>query len=352
MRKFLLIFFSPFICITIIASCNSDDEFIESLIVNTDTTYVNDTVFKRDTIYKSDTIINDFGDTIINADTIINTDTIVNSDTIVNNDTVVIKPFTISEYMAQTARNGDTQAADCYNGLLFHFMDNNDAVFIYNLETKEYLGEVKLTRNTNNHCNNVSFSRTFYEESDEFPLLYVSGGKKNTYNHIQVYRIQRDSSFFNITKVQEITFPTATENNMLYMTNAVMDNEHNLLYIYGYLSGKTIISKMNIPTVHTEKITLTDSDIIETFSLDLSYPNFQGGCIVGEKLYIIYGIPQWGNTKYLRIIDLVKKKDHFTYNLSSYGYGWIEFESLSPYKEGFITASYGNKGIYFIKINK
>ena len=97
----------------------------------------------------------------------------------------------ITKYMDQIPIGMSVQGADCYGDILFQFQHTNSAVLIYDLKEKEYLGRVPLPPNAHNHCNNVSFSRLFYEEGDEFPLLYVSGSQSGTYNHIQVYRILR-----------------------------------------------------------------------------------------------------------------------------------------------------------------
>lgn len=256
----------------------------------------------------------------------------------------------IEKCMTQDWGSSSLQGGDCYGDFFFQFENHNSRVFISNFKTKEFLGTVSMTPNSKNHCNNVSFSRVFYETGDEFPLLYVSGSQSGTYNNIQVYRIKRENNLFSFTKIQEITLPKCSSENNLYWTGAVMDNENNFMYIYAN-SGGTQIAKFDIPDILQEEIVLTDEDILEQFTVS-GFTHQQGAVIRSGLLYVMDGVPQWGDTNYMRIIDLVNKTDYDKINISALGFGNIEFESLSYYEDCFITASNSNRGIFTIRFMK
>jgi len=263
-----------------------------------------------------------------------------------DNDTILA----IEKYMTQDWGSSNLQGGDCYGDYFFQFENYNKRVFVSNLKTKEFLGAVELVAISKNHCNNVSFSRVFYNVEDEFPLLYVSGSQTGTYNNVQVYRIQRADQSFSFTKVQEITLPKCSSENNLYWTGAVMDNKNGFMYVYANSNGAQI-AKFNMPDFSQEKVVLTDTDILEQFSLP-SFTHQQGAAIRNGLLFVMDGVPQWGDTNFLRIIDLVNKTDYDKINISALGFGNIEFESLSYYEDCFITASNSNRGIFTIRFLK
>ncbi len=335
MRKLLLLFFILSICCSGVTACGSADDLIEDLFIRTDTIFSNDTIIHTDT-------------TFLNGDTIIHTDTIVKNDTLIHSDTLKRSEIIISYYMDQIEGSSRVQGADSYNKYLFQFQHANSKVFIYDIDEKKPLEFVNLPQIPKNHCNTVSFSNIFYEETDPFPLLYVSGSQTGSYNHVQVYRILRDTCNFSLTKIQEITLPVATKTNNLYWTGAVIDKTNNYMYIYANSNGAQI-AKFNIPNIKNPEITLTDDNILEQFSLP-SFTHQHSACIKDSFMYIMDGVPNWGDTNYLRIIDLKNKKDFRKINLTELGYGRVEFESVSTYNDGFILTTNNNSGIYSLKI--
>lgn len=248
----------------------------------------------------------------------------------------------ISKYMNQSSSGTSVQGADCYGDYLFQFQHANAAVYVYNLKEKVFVGKIALKPNSNNHCNNVSFSNRFYEEDDEFPLLYVSGSQSGTYNQVQVYRIFRNDDVFSIEQVQEIILPESSPSNNLYWTGAIMDNDNGYMYIYGNHDGAQI-AKFVIPNIYTPLITLRDSDVLEHFELS-SFTHQQGAVIKGNYLYVFDGVPAWGDTNYLRIIDLKLRKDAFIINLTQKGFK-AEPEGSFFYNNELYCAT-NNSGIY------
>ena len=307
MRKSILLFLF-FIFASTSISCGHDDFFDEELI------YRNDSI-----IYPNDnnTTPNDSTPTDSTKKDSTESDTTQIDTAQTNQGSIYL--YEISKYMNQTS-SGSVQGADCYGDYLFQFQDKNAAVFVYNLKEKKFIGKIILTANSNNHCNNASFSRIFYHETDEFPLIYVSGSNTGLYNQIQVYRITRINTSFSIEKIQEIILPKATPQNNLYWTYATLDPNSDHMYITSSKSGGgRLVSKIAIPK-HTEsQIYLTDDDIIDSFDIE-NFDHHQGSVIKGNHLYIFGGVPAWGDTNHLSIIDLQKKGTIALINIMDKGF--------------------------------
>lgn len=248
----------------------------------------------------------------------------------------------ISKYMNQASGGVSVQGADCYGDFLFQFQHANAAVYIYDLKKKEFVCKVELKSKSQNHCNNASFSRIFYEEGDEFPLLYVSGSQSGTYNQVQVYRIFHQDKSFSLEQVQEILLPLATSDNNLYWTGVILDNENEYMYIYANSNGAQI-ANMYIPDFHQKNVEMKDEDIIEQHTY-AGFTHQQGAVINQNKLYIFDGVPGWGDTNFLRIIDLEKKEDVAKVNLTKLGFR-AEAEGAFLYNGELYNAT-NNSGIF------
>ncbi len=248
----------------------------------------------------------------------------------------------ISRYMSQDSPGVSVQGAACYGDYLFQFENYNANVYIYNLKTKKIAEIVPLTPKSQNHCNNASFSTTFYEKGDEFPLLYVSGGVTTTYNHAQVYRILHTENGFKIMNIQEIEFPKASTKNKMYSTQVVMSTD--CMYVLTKGSNQTFVSRFEIPDCKIPFVSFVDGDIIEQFEID-DYSHKQGAIIYEGFMYILYGVPAWGDMSYLRVLDLDRYEDTIVYNLSKMGYKQ-EFEGLAFYNDILVVAANHNAGIF------
>lgn len=251
----------------------------------------------------------------------------------------------ISKYMDQSA-GGYVQGAACYGDYLFQFLDSNTAVNIYNLRKKDYVETVEMVPIKSNHCNNASFSSFFYNGTDEFPLLYVSGDS-SSYNHVQVYRIIKVGDSFTFVQIQEITLPKATKENNLYWSGVILDNDNNCMYIYANSNGAQI-AKLNIPDINQKEVVLTDEDIMEQYTLE-KFTHQQGAVIYKGMMYVFDGVPQWGDTNYLRIIDLERKENFATINITEKGLK-REPEGAFMWNDILYCAT-NNSGIYKVKLD-
>lgn len=257
-----------------------------------------------------------------------------------SNDTLMIK-----KYM-KTSANGSVQGASCYGDKVFHFLDQNSGVLIYDMSLKTQIAKITMTPNANNHCNNVSFSNRYYSLSDSFPLLYVSGSKNEAINNVQVYRIVYSEGQFEIFKVQEISLPKATDANKLFWTGAVLDNDNGYLYVYANHSTGAQIAKFKIPDPYEPNIILSDKEIINQFSLS-PFIHQQGACIRNNKLFVFDGVPAWGDRNILRVIDLHSGMDLRYLYLSANGLVY-EVEGAFFWKDNLYCITNDSNGIFKI----
>lgn len=251
-------------------------------------------------------------------------------------------------YMNQGGVKTSMQGGDTYNGYFFQFQDKNAHVFVYDLVKKELIQTIDLPKDSRYHCNNASFSRVFYEEGDEYPLLYVGNGNSSSFNQVQVYRIRRTDGLFDFEKVQEFVLPQATPDNYLYATDAIIDNYGKYMYVAskGITNAVKVarICKYKLPDPHVNQMfALSEKCIVDSFSMP-HLDHRQGGTIVGNKLFFVAGVPHWGTTPELVVVDLKKRKLLQRIDLRNYKYN-IEPEAIFLYKDTLFISS-NRRGIH------
>ena len=324
-------------------SCAHDSSFEEEIYIHMDVDSINNESQPRtkDSVPSSNTTLPGLDNTT-QSNGSYHIDSLFN----INNHSIIVTD--IINYMYQTPTVASAQGAAAYGDYLFQFKDRNAGLYIYNLKKKTFVKMITLTSNNNNHCNQASFSDIFYQDNDQFPLLYVSGGKSGTYNHVQVYRIIGTEESIAIQQVQEIILPKTTDQNWVSWTCCILDNENHYLYAYAS-NNSTRLIKFDIPDCHQETISLNDYDIIDYIPID-HIAHQQGGIIRKGFFYMIFGVPAWGDQVWLRIFNLNGKKEYIRYNLSEKGFP-REPESLFFYNNE-LYAITNNIGIYKICFKK
>lgn len=197
------------------------------------------------------------------------------------------------------------------------------------------------------HSNAVFFGTHFYEEGDEFPLLY-----SNIYNNFcgkedpmigvcLVYRLVRTGDSFKTTLVQmiEIGFH---ENAALWKAypdkhgvrpygNFLIDKKTNAYYAYVMRTEEsgTRYFKFRIPSVTegeidpsfgVRRLVLTEADILDFFDCPYHF-YIQGGIAYEGKIYSTEGFAySEENLPAIRVIDLEKKEQIAYTNLVALGY--------------------------------
>ena len=244
-------------------------------------------------------------------------------------------------YIDQISTDGIAhQSAACYGDYAFFISNKMINVMVYNMRTNQKIFTLKqnpLGTGTIYHCNQACFGTQKYSEEDPFPLLYISQFQnKNNRCFITVFRIlptsadgDQEYTAFSFERIQTIFFPVATDENCLNNANAVIDTDHHFIYTYSRNNNsaadnfrKCKISKFNLPKdIISGTIYLTNNDILDSFFINTSAINMQGGAYHDGQLYIGRGAPAVSYVN-LYIIDLVNQKLCYTIDLLNNGYTW------------------------------
>lgn len=134
-----------------------------------------------------------------------------------------------------------TQGFDIHNDIIFQFM-SNDRLATINSKNYSIINDNIST--ACDHGNSASFSDEYYEDTDEFPLIYVTGTNK-----VYVNRVTQTSSEL----IRTYTLPSE---KIGYSASSCLDFENEILYMAGYSensysdenggSNKTVISKWDM----------------------------------------------------------------------------------------------------------
>jgi hypothetical protein len=232
------------------------------------------------------------------------------------------------------------QSSAAYGKYLFLVKDKLATVYMYNLQTKRVVAICNMTTHNETvsassssvlyHCNQSTFGTFKYDESDPFPLLYISQRAPSSTGRcfVTVFRLlptmNSAGTEYNILKmeqVQTIYLPKSTFSNAMGNANFTIDPQTGYCYTYSrnnttsasnYLNCR--ISKFAPVKLSAEEVYLNDADILDSYEIfelnstkNISAMNMQGGFIWNNKLYISQGYPSC-NFIYLRIVDLKNRK--------------------------------------------
>lgn len=155
--------------------------------------------------------------------------------------------------------NAGMQGMAIYGGVLFQFISNN-SVSLIDIADGSLIAKLTVT---SDHGDAVSFSDEFYDQSDEFPLLYVTSD--TTPAKIYVLRVSRESAEL----VRTLTFPSTDTG---YYAAHAHDYKSKTLYTVGYRNqdyqtdsngNEMIVSKWDLSGIER-----TDSGTIYPTKLD------------------------------------------------------------------------------------
>lgn len=249
------------------------------------------------------------------------------------------------------------QSAACYGDYAFFISNKMINIMVYNMRTNQRIFTLKqnpIGTGTIYHCNQACFGTQKYSEEDPFPLLYISQFQnKNNRCFITVYRIlptsagvEQEFTAFSFERIQTIYFPVATDENCLNNVNAVIDTDHQIIYTYSRNNNsaadnyrKCKISKFYLPKdILSGSIYLTNNDILDSFFINISAVNMQGGAYHDGLLYIGRGVPAVGYVN-LYVVDLVNQKLCYNIDLLNGGYTWEPEGAYFYYDELYVGAS-------------
>ncbi len=242
-------------------------------------------------------------------------------------DDTEFKELTVSLFSSNSVNH---QSAAVHKDYCVMITDTRSSFYLYNLVQKKLVCGLDLTPGEGKdfmgytlfHCNQSSFGVDYYDESDYFPLLYISqraGSDRRCF--MEVYRIcpssnggGTDFTSMAVELVQTVFFPQMSVTNCLGNVNCVIDTVNRKMYTYSRNNdvldpnyGFCKISCFDIPDLKEDIVYLEDIDIKESFMLDCSAIYMQGGCVENGFLYIPQGYASAGFILF-NVIDLNKKK--------------------------------------------
>ncbi len=208
-------------------------------------------------------------------------------------------------------------------------------------------GEFKLDRIEEivPHSNSVCFSSEFYDDGDEYPLLYANiynnylGAEDEMIGVCLVYRIQKKGSEFKSTLVQLIKIDFCEDTKLWKASsdkhgvrpygNFVVDNDTKSYWAFVMRNEKlgTRYFRFDLPSLKdgvigedlgVKKVVLKDTDIKEYF--DCEYHRYiQGAILYNGKIYSTEGFRNDNiNRPAIRIINLATKKEEY-YDIMNLG---------------------------------
>jgi hypothetical protein len=196
------------------------------------------------------------------------------------------------------------------------------------------------------HSNSVAFGNEFFDEQDEFPLLYT-----NIYNNYAnagdklkgvclVYRIERNEREFTSTLVQIIEIGFVEDENLWKSAgekddvrpygNFTIDAEQGIFYAFTMRDNthSTRYFSFDLPKVtqgefceqnNIKRAVLNTSDIRDYFDCDYHH-YVQGACCHNGKIYSLEGFTDsTENPPVIRIIDTKLKKEIIFKKFSEFG---------------------------------
>lgn len=326
MRRIMLL---P-ILLFIIISCSGGDDFIEE---KKNSLYEETDIIVYDTIYH--THKDSLGDEVV--------DTIITERTeTIRNDLKISIDSLVFQYV--NSCYGSMQGADCHGKYFFQFNNSFTYASCYDMTDGNRVALFKLPGTPDGlvyHCNNADFSNFFYNDDDEFPLVYVSHPNSG---HVSVCRITHMQKSFTLDVVQTIVFTHLTNPDI------TIDNENGYMYASSYKNGTVHLYKYKTPDYHISgEVYIDPNDILET--MDTGYTvNRQGSIIKDNYYYLVEGIPDQGTDVFIKVVNL-KNGSYSRINLSkTCGFNWEPEDVFFYNNELYCVTNYG-KGVYKVYIS-
>lgn len=150
------------------------------------------------------------------------------------------------------------QGAAIYGNYLFAFHTGNTIVDVYDLTTNTLVQTINVSENPQgeNHANNADFGVDFADESDIFPLLYVT---TNTNDEIWVYRVSGTIGNLVMTKQQIINLDVVG-NGIWGISSFAVDKENKKIVFAGFKNANYDVSVNNPIVIGWFELPPIDSD--------------------------------------------------------------------------------------------
>ena len=196
-----------------------------------------------------------------------------------------LNTYTNSQVGTLQSGTGSRQGGAIFGDYLFQFHDTLANVCVFNLSTATNVQKITLTAIANCHAGSGGFSKTFYDVSDPFPLLYISSMDERK---IYVFRITLVGGSYVMSKIQTITLATD-----YYLPNITIDAENGKIVIFAYTKNswsdptdnQSVVMACDIPS-YSDDVTISEFE--NTFFLPFIYAE-QGASAQYGTLYLSYG---------------------------------------------------------------
>jgi hypothetical protein len=222
-----------------------------------------------------------------------------------------------------------------WNGILFKF-DGSGVCKVYDVNGFKEIASLKLDTVLIPHSNSVTFGAEYFEEGDEFPLLYTNiynnyDGQPESYKGTCLaFRITRSGNEFSFTLKQVIklgfcedsTVWCSKEGDIRPFGNFIVDRDNGKYYAFNMMDGikKSRYLVFDMPKIcdgvldegtGIRTVVLNKEDILKQFDLD--YHNcLQGATVYKGKIYSVEGgTKSISSPAALRIIDPASGKQEF-----------------------------------------
>ena len=220
---------------------------------------------------------------------------------------------------------------DVYDGVIAQIMAN-DKLYLFDLSDGSAIKTAMTI--TADHGDSASFSKERYQESDTFPLLYVTSDT----NPAKVYinRITLNAA----TLIKTLSFPTDKAG---YYAAAAYDEHHKIMYMVGYLeqnyqtddggNNKTVVSKWDMTSMTQNQDGTYTPEYISRYFCNFIYV-MQGLQFFDGYIWIASGYNN-GGSQYVYAMNPADGTIEYTITLDDTieieGLAWVYDESENKY---------------------
>lgn len=239
------------------------------------------------------------------------------------------------------------QGMAIYNGFAFGLLKEGGCI-VYDLENSAIVGQFVLpVSGSTMHCNSADFSNEFYDSSDDFPLLYVSGTNGPNDSKCYVFRVTINDA----TLIQTIEFDNQ-DGDYTGSFDWIVDcnlygatSDYRKIMTWGNgANGTHPVKVFDLPGINETYVTLSSNDILREFVLEDYMP-------ADERISVYQGHTMYGD--YLMLVDGAwqNNKIHFFDRLTMEYIGRLYSKTLMPYEFEDVCVYDGKLYCYMLSAN-
>lgn len=235
------------------------------------------------------------------------------------------------------------------NRYIFQGSDNTGklpSLVVIDTTLKKIIGELVLDF-PGCHMNNINFGPKINQNA-KWPTLYISECHNLRRCYVSCYVISIGADLSEYSLIQTIYFNSDKHyQGGKYPFDWFVDTDEKYIYTFGMtgVDGEMEIIQFKLPSLRKKEITLTDTDILDSFIIGDCYI-YQGSKIIGNRLYALSGLDTEDYPTYLHIIDLQNPSVEKRISIDGLG----ELEALGKYDNGMAVVNCAYNPTYtFIK---